>query len=123
MKPRKLPKDTLGPLADSLALTLRVRRDDGTITPEHPMTGKQLADRWNRANAGLDLSDVDIRGMVNICRRKGNPIASTSKGYFWARTPKELQPTIDDMLGREYAIREARLGLQKAYGKEERAED
>lgn len=106
----------LRPLLDDFVHALSYYRSKGEITPLVPATGKRLAEKWNMARPELRLTDIDIRSLVNAARCAGNPIASTPKGYFYALSAGELQATIEDMAGRESAIRHAREGLQKAYG-------
>lgn len=44
-------------------------------------------------------SGEDVRVAIKSLRLQGHPIAGTDadKGYWWARTPQELQGTIDKM--------------------------
>lgn len=105
----------LRPLLHDFVHSLQWYRSKGEITPASPSTGKHIAEKWNMSRPELRITDIDVRALVNEARRRGNPIASTSNGYFYAVNKKELEPTIADMIGRESAIRAARQGLEGCY--------
>ncbi len=61
------------------------------------------------------LSGQEVRAMVNYLRREwGYPIGSGVKGYYWCKSKKELQPTMDHLTDRENAIGKALQGLKVA---------
>jgi len=58
-----------------------------------------------------------IREIIHYLRSHANPICANSNGYFWAKTPDELQESIDSLKGRARSILQARQGLLLAYKK------
>ena len=65
----------------------------------------------------LRIDGFDLRQGVNQLRRQGIPIASESKGYFYAANPTELEPTLRHLRHRRAAIDAAIEGLEKAQRK------
>lgn len=82
-------------------------------SPRQAVTKKVLAD-------ALGVSTREIELAVQALRRQGVPIASSCRdplGYFWARSPIELEGTLNHM---RHRLREQRLtieGLERAYGR------
>ena len=52
----------------------------------------------------FDISGSEVRQIVLYLRRCGYPIASCSKGYFWAESPEQLAPTIHHLEQRKSSI-------------------
>lgn len=105
--------EKLIPVAERLADFLMRSREAGAITPERPKTAAQLVEIG--ADAGIKLECPTIRAMVNYLRIHRRPIASTGSGYFWAKSPAELGPTIIHMMERISAIQNAVSGLERAF--------
>ena len=68
-----------------------------------------------RIEESYELSGSEVRSIVHHLRCEGVPIGSGHKGYYMARTPDEIETTIEHMIQREQSIRHARLGLQRAF--------
>lgn len=68
-----------------------------------------------RIEKALGLKGTEVRAIVSYLRCKGNPIGSTSKGYFWARTRSELSSTQGQIHGRIVQLTKVRAGLEIAY--------
>ena len=62
----------------------------------------------------FSVKGIQIRDMVNALRRKGIPIASSGRGYFYAATPQEVRDTIAHMTNRITGIRAAIAGLKQS---------
>ena len=56
----------------------------------HPKVSRQLQALW-------DISDLTVRQAVGLLRDDGEPIASGARGFFYATTPEQLEPTIDNL--------------------------
>jgi biotin operon repressor len=69
-----------------------------------------------RIEESYGLSGSEVRSIVHHLRCEGVPIGSGHKGYYMARTPDEIETTIEHMIQREQSIRHAREGLQRAFG-------
>lgn len=74
-----------------------------------------------KAKTASDIQDAtgvrppQLRAIVNTLRKEGYPIGSGQDGYFYARSYRELLPTIDHLNGRVSAINEALGGLERAF--------
>lgn len=98
---------TIDEAAKLLVKKLRVGRRDGTITPEHPLKGRELADDWNK-KFGDDVTDVDVREWANHARGVlGLPIYSDSNGYAWCLSEQEWKRTKAHLLSRIKKIQAA----------------
>lgn len=93
---------------------LKALRAAGTATPSRPIAAKTYC-RLVHLNFGWHLTDVDVRAMVNHCRRRAYPIASTSKGYFYALARAELTDTILHLDDRASAIHAVVHGLHNSF--------
>ena len=62
----------------------------------------------------LGIDGIDLRVSINQLRRRGVPIASESKGYFYAASYQDLEPTLRHLRHRRAAIDAAIEGLEKA---------
>ena len=56
----------------------------------HPKVSRQLQALW-------DISDLTVRQAVGLLRDDGEPIASGARGFFYATSPEQLEPTIDNL--------------------------
>lgn len=61
------------------------------------------------------VSDGRTRKLINHISRHGlvKRLIATSKGYYVAETPTELETYIDTLKGREGAIREVRMCMEE----------
>ena len=79
--------------------------------------GRRRAQKSIRLEGKLQISGDGLRSLVNKLRRRGEPIASGSNGYFYALNAGEIYSTIQRLkkmiLGLEAAVR----GLEKALEK------
>lgn len=104
---------SLLPVAEELPIDLLRWRQAKNRFAGHPVTGAALA-RYYGHKHKLELSDVSIRAVVNYLRRLSYPIGSCRYGYFYAKSPRELLETHDQLWDRECAIRAARQGIERA---------
>ena len=62
-------------------------------------------------------SDVVVRKAVGLLRDDGEPIGSGSKGFFYARSPKQLEGTIMHLKSRIGALSGRVRALEATYGR------
>lgn len=67
---------------------------------------------------GYEVNDARIRKLINYIRVNGlvPRLIATSRGYYVSNDRKELQDYIKSLKGREDAIREVRLAIEKQIG-------
>lgn len=78
------------------------------------ITNKAIIDGMNR-NLGLKMSDARVRKLINHIRIHDLVpcLIATSNGYYIAETEEELREYEESLLGREAAIRNVRLSIQR----------
>ena len=92
---KELP-EKLKALVDRFAADLKDARGGGRVTPEKPICSRRLIEAYGKK--GHEINVPDVRAMVSHLRvEKQMPIASSSKGYFWADTPGELAGTLEHL--------------------------
>lgn len=64
---------------------------------------------------GLKISGVTVRAMVSHLRVQRQPVASSGKGYFWARSRVELQETIDHLKARVTRMNRVISALEQCF--------
>ena len=62
----------------------------------------------------LDLRGVEVRAMVNFLRKRGYPIGSSSKGYWYAQNMDEISDTIKHLYQRKTSIQSVISGLENS---------
>lgn len=62
----------------------------------------------------IGLKGVEVRGLVNYLRKKGFPIGSSSKGYWYANNKEEIVDTIKHLHQRKLAIEHVISGLENS---------
>lgn len=67
--------------------------------------------------AKFNITDQALRSIIHKLRLDGYPIASSPKGYWWAKTPDEIDPTIAHLRGRATKIYEIVRALEKSRAK------
>ena len=67
----------------------------------------------------LGLRGVEVRGIVNYLRKRGHPIGSSSKGYWYAQSKIELEDTINHLKQRRTAIDCVIRGLENSTHKKD----
>ena len=65
----------------------------------------------------LGIDGFDLRQCVNLLRRQTVPIASESRGYFYATDARDLDATLHHLRHRLKGINGAIEGLEKAQRK------
>lgn len=90
---------------DTVDAITRYIRDNASKS--HPICSAQLMKRF-------DTSGVAIRHMINTARSNGDPICSSSRGYYVAHGKEEIQQTIDSLYGRIAGINRAIAGLERS---------
>ena len=78
------------------------------------VTNKAIIDGMNR-NLGLKITDARVRKLINHIRTNDLVpcLIATSNGYYIAESEQELKEYEDSLLGRESAIRQVRLSIQR----------
>ena len=59
----------------------------------------------------LNLSEVEVRKLINEARCNGIPICSTQKGYYYSEDKNEILQTIQSLMHRTIAVEKAVNGL------------
>lgn len=100
---------------------LQKHRRAGNIGPDAPITGRKIADGFNakfRTKPGeKKLSDADIRAFINWLRAECmEPIASSSRGYYYAHDEEEIKPTLQTLRERISAMCAAYNGMARRFG-------
>lgn len=62
------------------------------------------------------VSDHLIRKIINHARTEGQPICSSSKGYYYSANNDDIKKTINSLENRIVAMRNAVDGLSKCIG-------
>ena len=78
------------------------------------VTNKAIIEGMKK-NLGLSISDARVRKLINHIRTKDLVpcLIATSNGYYIAETEQELKEYEESLLGREEAIRNVRLSIQR----------
>ena len=78
------------------------------------VTNKAIIDGMNR-NLGLKISDARVRKLINHIRTNDLVpcLIATINGYYIAESEQELKEYEESLLGRESAIRQVRLSIQR----------
>ena len=78
------------------------------------VTNKAIIDGMNR-NLGLKITDARVRKLINHIRVHDLVpcLIATSNGYYIAESEAELREYEESLLGRESAIRQVRLSIQR----------
>ena len=61
--------------------------------------------------SALNITEVEIRKLINKARCKGIPICSTQKGYYYSEDKNEIINTIQSLMHRTIAVEKAVNGL------------
>ena len=67
------------------------------VTIERPVHSRVIEERFG-------LSGVEVRQMVHVLVVSGYPVGSDARGYWWARTPEELEPAVRQIENRHRAL-------------------
>ena len=78
---------------------------------DNPIYSKTLEQQFG-------VKGIVIRHIIRELRLEGHPIASGSKGYFYAKYKTELQPTIDSLKSRGMDMLATADKLNKVYEEE-----
>lgn len=65
------------------------------------------------------ITGSELREIIHNLRLSGEPIASNSLGYYYAKDYTEIIGTINMLASREAKIREVRLALEKVFQNKE----
>lgn len=84
------------------------------VGKEHSVTNKSIIEGMNR-NLGLKMTDARVRKLINHIRVHDLVpcLIATSQGYYIAESEAELREYEESLLGRESAIRQVRLSIQR----------
>ena len=87
--------------------------------PLGPITAANLASGILRTSGHIDK--FRVCEAVHLLRKQGHPIASTPKGYSYATDPKQLEPSIQELLRKVTGIHESIHQLRKTQRRMEEA--
>ena len=76
--------------------------------------GKERAVHSEELERLFSLSDRGVRRRISELRKKGVPICSNEKGYFYADTQKEINSSVSHLNELLLGISNARTGLMHA---------
>jgi len=96
---------------------LRSSRAKGTSSPLNPITASKMIAAYKEKRI-IELTDAEVRAMVNFLRRNGEPIASGKNGYFYAESDYELEATKKYIRDKIKGERSALEGLDLAFKKQ-----
>ena len=105
--------ETLSDYERKTLVPVMVRSLAGHIGKAAAITNKYICSRMRLC--GYQISDARVRKIVNHIRTNGlvQWLIATSGGYYVAETEEELKEYEDSLLGREQAIREVRLSIER----------
>ncbi len=100
-------------LSEKIVEKLKISRQQGRVTPDHPITAREICNRMKAR--GIEITDIDVREMFNYQRQLGRWVAThqSGKGYFWAISPGEMKHTLHSLRGRRNKIDKAIRGIEK----------
>lgn len=75
---------------------LKTQAEFKKTTAKYPMSGKDLAEAYNRTFS-TKYTNVEVREIVRYLRRMRIPIASNGNGYWYAFTSQELAGAIKSL--------------------------
>jgi hypothetical protein len=84
---------------------------------ERPITGKRIANMIGLPYRVSGMEGADMRAIIHDLRIKGYPICAGDKGYWYAKTDKELNEFIYTLKARIRAQKEVVDGLKRAFDK------
>lgn len=73
--------------------------------------GHKIKDSSDRPRRQRPLHGTEFRAIIHVLRRNGYPIGSSGKGYFFCRTPEEMDSSIHHLSQRINSIEESRDDL------------
>ena len=76
--------------------------------------GRKNIQKSRQIETALHISGTELRKQVHRLRKKGQPIASSQDGYFYAVTAREVYSTIGQLRAMEYGLKLAIEGLEQA---------
>ncbi len=88
---------------DSVLMQINLRGDG------NPILSNVLEDMFG-------ITGPEVREIVREARRKGVPIANSTKGYFRAENFIELEPTLKDLHKRAMSLLVTRKEMAKCFG-------
>lgn len=77
-------------------------------TPDKPVLSSIIEE-------GLHISGAEVRSIVSALSCAGVPIGSSGKGYYYCKTPVELDSTIKHLQERASKLARRIAGLQNAF--------
>ncbi len=79
-------------------------------TQNRPIKSRQMQRLWN-------IPDLAVRQAVGLLRDEGKPIASGPRGFYYAKSPEQLESTIDNLRERILVMERRRSKLISAQNK------
>ena len=76
--------------------------------------GRKNIQKSHQIETALHIIGTELRKQVHRLRKKGQPIASSQDGYFYAVTAREVYSTIGQLRAMEYGLKLAIEGLEQA---------
>jgi len=77
----------------------------------NPITGAEIIVRCRGYQEDNKKKGANMRSIINALRKKDCPICSSGNGYFYPRTPFEVDKTIGSIEGRIASMKQVIAGL------------
>lgn len=103
--------------AEMLLIVLRnglFVQGEKAIRRERPITGKEIAARYNAKFPNDNVTDAKVREWVNELCSAGYPVCSSQQGYWYGTTAAEVEETLRHRKSRVKKQIEAIHGLEMA---------
>ena len=78
---------------------------------DNPITGAEIIARCRGYHEDNKKMGANMRQIINALRKKDYPICSSGKGYFYPKTPYEVDKTIGSIEGRIASMKQVVAGL------------
>lgn len=100
--------DKLKPVASFLLEKIKLNGKD------NPAHSQRIEDVLS-GQFKMKIKGVQVRSIVSYLRSQGHPIASTSKGYFYARSYSEIEDTVKHLKQRKAKLTKVIDCLEKSF--------
>jgi hypothetical protein len=81
-------------------------------------TTEDTAIKAKELRALFNLQDKQLRNVISVLRQNGEPICSSSNGYWYSKEPEDISKTIRRMEAQVLNMRHSIAGLYKNLYKE-----
>jgi len=108
--------------AKMLLTMLKLSREKNLVTPEHPITAREIVERYLKKFPNEKISESNVREWINELASASYPVCSNSHGYWYGTTRKELEETLAHRRSRVQkqlaAIKGLEIALERLNGEQ-----